>query len=152
MTPPISPLEFAVLDQLAALGGHCPSVDELFLTLNCNGSKRYQICRQLQAKGLLNFREDMIRFGLTVTGKTLLTLDTSVWPVTPDQLLVLRSCIHGRIGPQQIHRRVPVDQRQRLLRQLAQKRLIVIYQTAIVELELAEPLPAEGAKSRVAIT
>jgi hypothetical protein len=152
MSPPISPLEFAVLERLAALGGHCPSVDELFLEFNCNGSKRYQICRQLQAKGLLKFREEISRFGLTVTGKTLLKLDTSVWPVTPDQLLVLRSCIHGRISPQQIHRRVPVNQRQNLLQQLAQKRLIVVYQTAFVELELAGPLKAEQAKFRVATT
>jgi len=84
----------------------------------------------------VTWQEDIVRFGLSVTGKTLLKLDTSVWPVTPDQLLVLRSCARGRISPQQIHARVPANQRQGLLRQLAHQGLIVVYQTAIVEIEL----------------
>jgi predicted transcriptional regulator len=129
-------LERAVLAQLSALGGHCHGVDELFSKCNCKVSQRSQICHSLQKAGLVTLREDIVRFGLTVTGKTLLRLDTSVWPVTPDQLLVLRSCMRGRISPHQIHPRVPVDQRQGLLHELAQQRLITVYQTAIVDIKL----------------
>jgi hypothetical protein len=129
-------LEPAVIERLAALGGHCHSVDELFSKFNCKVSQKRQICHRLQEIGLVALQEEIVRFGLSVTGKTLLKLDTSVWPVTPDQLLVLRSCARGRIGPHQIHPRVPVNQRQGLLRQLAHQGLIVVYQTAIVEIEL----------------
>ena len=121
-------LEPAVLERLAALGGHCQSAEELFSKFNCKASQQSQICHRLQEIGLVTWQEDIVRFGLSVTGKTLLKLDTSVWPVTPDQLLVLRSCARGRISPQQIHARVPANQRQGLLRQLAHQGLIVVYQ------------------------
>jgi hypothetical protein len=129
-------LELKVLERLSALGGRCDSIDNLFSDLTCRVTHREKICRQLQEAGQLSFREDIVRFGLTLTGKTLLKLDTSVWPVTPDELLVLRSCLKGRIGPQHIHPRVPVNQRQNLIRQLIHKQLLVAYQTTIFEIEL----------------
>jgi hypothetical protein len=138
MSKATNALELAVVEQLSALGGYCGSVDELFAELKCRASQQNSICRRLRQSGVVDFREDIVRFGLTVTGKTLLKLDTSVWPVTPDELLVLRSCSRGRIGPQQIHPRVPTDQRQTLLKQLAHKKLIVVYETAIVGIELTQ--------------
>ena len=129
-------LALAALERLAKSGGRCSSVDELFEHAKCSVSQRMKICQQLRQTGLIHFREVITRFGLTVAGKTLLKLDTSVWPVTPDELLILRSCARGRIGPGQIHPRVPANQRQTLLLQLAEKQLIMVYQKAIENIEL----------------
>lgn len=125
-----------LIDRLSAMGGYCPTLDELFVGLNYSRAQRQQLCQHLGQAGQLKFREEITRFGLTVAAKTLLKLDTSVWPVTPDELLVLRSCTRGRIAPGQIHGRVPVHQRQPLLRHLAQKGLIMVYQTDLVEIAL----------------
>ena len=130
-------LEPAVLERLAALGGHCQSAEELFSKFNCKASQQSQICHRLQEIGPGDLaRGYCALWAIGYGAKLCLKLDTSVWPVTPDQLLVLRSCARGRISPQQIHARVPANQRQGLLRQLAHQGLIVVYQTAIVEIEL----------------
>ncbi len=136
--PHISLNLLATLERLAHSGGHCSSLDELFENAQCSGIQRITICQQLRRAGWIDFREVIVRFGLTMAGKTLLKLDTSVWPVTPDELLVLRSCARGRISPGQIHPRVPANQRQPLLHQLAQKQLIVIYQTTLEDITLTQ--------------
>ena len=130
-----------VLERLASLGGSCQTLDELFVNIKCSNSQRRHICDQLGQAGQLDFHTEITQFGLTIAAKTLLKLDTSVWPVTPDELLVLRSCAGGRITPRQIHSRVPVDQRQRLLQSLDRKGLIMTYQTDIVDITLRSQAP-----------
>ncbi len=132
----LSALELAILGQLLAAGGTCDTLTALPIEKRSSLRQRIKACQQLQAKGCLFYHEDIAQFGLTLTGKTLLKLDLSVWPVTPDELMILRSCQGGRIGPSQIHRRVSVGDRQRLLERLAEQGLIVVYGRAIVNLHL----------------
>ncbi|PZU93786.1 MAG: hypothetical protein DCF32_23055 [Leptolyngbya sp.] len=131
-----TPLELAILGQLKAAGGACAALTALPVERKSSMRQRVKACHQLQAKGWLDYDYEIAQFGLTLTGKTLLKLDLSVWPVTPDELLILRSCLGGRIHPRQIHRRVSVGDRQRLVERLARQGLIVVYRRAIVNLHL----------------
>ncbi len=131
-----TPLELAILGQLKAAGGTCEALAALPIERKSSMRQRVKACQQLQARGWLTYDYDIAQFGLTLTGKTLLKLDLSVWPVTPDELMILRSCLGGRIHPGQIHRRVSVGDRQRLLERLAVQGLIVVYGRAIANLHL----------------
>ncbi len=131
-------LELALLQQLKAVGGTCDALTALPIEKKSSLRQRERACQQLKARGWLAYDHDIAQFGLTLTGKTLLKLSLSVWPVTPDELLVLRSCLGGRIHPQQIHRRVPAYDRQRLLERLAEQGLIVVYKRAIANLCLTD--------------
>lgn len=131
-----SSLELALLQQLKAAGGTCTALTALPIAQSRSLRQREKACQTLRDRGWLDYDHDIAQFGLTLTGKTLLKLSLSVWPVTPDELIILRSCRGGRIHPGQIHRRVPVYDRQRLLERLVEQGLIVVYKRAIVNLRL----------------
>ncbi|PSN11045.1 hypothetical protein C7293_25800 [filamentous cyanobacterium CCT1] len=131
-----SSLELALLQQLQAAGGTCTALTALPVEQKSSLRQRERACQNLRDRGWLDYDHDIVQFGLTLTGKTLLKLSLSVWPVTPDELLILRSCQGGRIHPDQIHRRVPVYDRQRLLERLTEQGLIVVYRRAIANLHL----------------
>jgi hypothetical protein len=131
-----TPLELDILSHLEAAGGRCDALTALPITVNSSFKRRTLACQTLQARGWLTYDLAISQFGLTLTGKILLGLDRSVWPVTPDERLILRSCRGRRIGPDQIHRRVSECDRQRLLEGLTEQGLIVVYVRAIVSLRL----------------
>ncbi|MBW4482388.1 MAG: hypothetical protein KME14_07585 [Tildeniella torsiva UHER 1998/13D] len=135
----LTPLELAILGQLWAMGGTCDALTALPVERKSSMRQRERTCQTLRDRGWLDYDHDIAQFGLTLTGKTLLKLDLSVWPVTPDELMILRSCLGGRIHPGQIHRRVSVGDRQRLVERLARQGLIVVYRRAIVNLRLTAP-------------
>lgn len=134
----LTPLELAILGQLWAMGGTCDALTTLPVEQKSSMRQRERACQTLRDRGWIDYAQDLAQFGLTLTGKTLLKLDLSVWPVTPDELRILRSCQGGRIGPSQIHRRVSVGDRQRLLERLAEQGLIVVYGRAIACLRLTD--------------
>ena len=129
-----SSLELAILRHLKAAGGTCTTLTALPIEKKSSLRQRERACQTLRDRGWLDYDHDIVQFGLTLTGKTLLKLSLSVWPVTPDELLILRSCLGGRIHPDQIHRRVPVYDRQRRLEGLAEQGLVVVYRRAIANL------------------
>ncbi|MGB5974056.1 MAG: hypothetical protein WBG38_12095 [Nodosilinea sp.] len=129
-------LELDILAQLLISNGTCPTLTALPVVVKSSLKKRIQACQALQARGWLDYNTEVAQFGLTLVGKTLMGLDLAVWPVTPDERLILRSCLKGRIDPGQIHYRVSTSDRQKLLRGLAEQGLIVVYREAIVNLRL----------------
>jgi hypothetical protein len=131
-----SALELAILGELWVVGGTCATLTALALPGRSSLRQRRLACERLTQRGWLTYAQPIAQAGLSLTGKTLLRLDLSVWPVTPDELWILRSCQAGRIGPEQIHRRVPVAARQRLLERLTEQGLIVVYERAIADLSL----------------
>ncbi|MEM6837054.1 MAG: hypothetical protein AAF609_09375 [Cyanobacteria bacterium P01_C01_bin.120] len=87
-----------------------------------------RLWQRLQQWELVDFEVIVTRFGLSAVGRTLLQLDQSVLPVTPDEKYVLQSCCDRSAGPQQISAKVPPDCRQPLLAGLAQQGLIRVTQ------------------------
>lgn len=87
-----------------------------------------RLWKRLQQLGLVDFEVVVTRFGLSATGRTLLQLDRSVLPVTPDEKCILQSCRNRSVHPAQISAKVPRDCRQSLLAALAQQKLIRVTQ------------------------
>ncbi|NEQ47095.1 MAG: hypothetical protein F6K00_27570 [Leptolyngbya sp. SIOISBB] len=101
-----------------------------------SATRRDRLWQQLQDRGFVDFEVIVTRFGIATTGRTLLQLDTSVLPVTPDEKYVLQSCRDRSIHPDQICHKVPTDQRQALIAGLAQQGLIRITQQHLGEIWL----------------
>jgi predicted transcriptional regulator len=106
------------------------------LNTKTSPSERDRVCRTLGSKGLIGYHEDVKQFSLTPAGRTLLTLDTSVLPVTPDELLVLRTGAKKMGTPGEVPKKVPSDSRQQLIRNLEQRGLVKVQKTQLQEVWL----------------
>ncbi|NER78185.1 MAG: hypothetical protein F6K42_01145 [Leptolyngbya sp. SIO1D8] len=133
---PISSLELKFLLRLLMFPHYRTRISQIRPTPKTSAAERDRLCRQLQKQGLVDCEETVTRFGLTAAGQTLLTLDTSVLPITPDEQFVLKSGQKGGITPGQIHPRVPKNQRQPLIIGLTQRGLLKVTQRQIGEVWL----------------
>lgn len=127
----ISEIEKTVLLYLYEWGEAVVPIAKLNACLALEQPYLRLILRQLQHQELVDCSVVAAKIGLTLYGKTMLRIDTSVRPVTPDELAVLRSCLRGKITPEQISSKVPINCRQTLIKGLAQQKLLKIYQSTI---------------------
>jgi len=97
--------------------------------------KRDRICKKLASQGLVNYTSEVARFTISPPGRVLLTLDTTSLPVTPDELNLLRAC-RGSMAPGQLSSKIPMGDRQRLIRNLANRRMLKIRSVVIKEVWL----------------
>ena len=97
--------------------------------------KRDRICKKLAAQGLVDYSGDVAKFTISPAGRMLLTLDTTSLPVTPDELTLLRAC-RGSMAPGQLSSKIPMGDRQRLIRGLAERKMLKIRSVAIKEVWL----------------
>lgn len=134
--PALSSLELKFLLGLLALPGYRGPLAQVRLSAKTSRSERHRLCQQLCQQGLVDYEDMAAQFGLTAAGRTLLTLDTSVLPITPDERLVLQSCQAGSIGPARLHPKVPKTQQQRLVAGLAQRGLLTITRYHITDVWL----------------
>jgi hypothetical protein len=95
--------------------------------------ERDRICMSLCSKGLVDYTAEVMQFAIAPAGRTLLNLDTTSLPVTPSELLVLRSCRAQPISPGKIDAKVPRHDRQWLIRGLAERGLVTIKKTQLKE-------------------
>jgi hypothetical protein len=98
--------------------------------------ERDGICRKLGQKGLVDFQEEIKQFAITSPGKTLLKLDTTSLPVTPDELLILKACVEQPISPQDLPQKLPEPNREPLIQALAQRGLLKLRKSEIQEVWL----------------
>lgn len=101
-----------------------------------SASERDRICRSLTSKGIVSHDHDIKKFGITAAGRTLLGLDTTALPITPDEKQVLTACRSKQITPGSIGKGVPKDSRQRLIRALADRGLVKATQSQITTVTL----------------
>lgn len=127
----VSSLELKCLLHLLMYPDYRAPIDQIRPSAKTQAKERERLCDGLRQKGLLDFEETTARFGLTAAGRTVLGLDASVLPITPDERLVLQSCQAGAITPGQIYPKVPENQRQRLIMVLAQRGLLKVFQSQI---------------------
>ncbi|MBD0337281.1 MAG: hypothetical protein ICV62_17480, partial [Cyanobacteria bacterium Co-bin13] len=86
----VTTVELKFLLRLLAFPGYRTAISQIKINAQTKASERDRICHSLCSKGLVDFTEEVKQFGITPAGRTLLNLDTSTLPVTPDELLVLR--------------------------------------------------------------
>lgn len=137
-TPQVTALELKFLLQLLMFPNYRAPISRIRPNVKTTAAKRDRLGQQLGQKGLVDFDVTVTRFVLTAAGRTLLTLDRTVLPITPDELLVLRSCRGGSVTVGQIQAKVPKDQRQRLVNGLAQRGLVKITKSHIGEVRLTD--------------
>lgn len=97
--------------------------------------KRDRICKKLASLELVHYDSEVSRFTISPAGRVLLTLDTTSLPVTPDELNLLKAC-KGLMAPDQLSSKIPMGDRQRLIRGLVNRRMLKISSIAIKEVWL----------------
>ena len=127
----VSSLELKFLLSLLISPDYRASITQIRPSTKTSASERAHLCRSLCQKGLVAYEEAVTRFSLTAAGRTLLTLDTTILPIIPDEKLILQSCQGGSVAPENIHVKVPLDQQQRLIEGLAQRGLLKVTQRQI---------------------
>lgn len=90
-----------------------------------NNLKPTETARRLKSLGLLDYEEEeILQIVITPKGRVVFELSMMSRPVTPDELLVLKSCQHNKITPGQISRKVPEGMRRSLIDALEQRGFI----------------------------
>ncbi|MEM8505476.1 MAG: hypothetical protein AAF716_20275 [Cyanobacteria bacterium P01_D01_bin.1] len=135
-------LEVAELKFLMKLLGHegyRSSITALSPNSKTAHKERDRICIALETKGIVEYDSQVAKFSLARPGRTLLSLDTTSLPATPDELKVLRACqkIKGQATPGQISG-VPAASVQGLVRGLSERRLLKINKEEIKEVWLTD--------------
>ena len=129
-------IELKFLRRLLEQGGRS-DIANLSPNEKTPAAKRDRICKKLAAQGLVNYDSDVAKFTISPAGRMLLTLDTTSLPVTPDELTLLRGC-RGSMAPGQLSSKIPMGDRQRLIRNLAERRMLKIRSVTIKEVWLTE--------------
>lgn len=126
LTSEVTTSDLKLLIGLLAFPNYCAPAEHLAGLSTASVAERDRRCQALADRGWIDYESISLRFGLTATGRVLLTLDRSVLPVTPDEAYILRACRDRSITPHQIPARVPAAMRQPLITQLAQQGLVRI--------------------------
>ncbi|WP_050765789.1 hypothetical protein [Synechococcus sp. PCC 7335] len=127
--------EVKFLLKLLGCDNYQVSVSELSPSSKTSLAEYSRICESLKSKGLVNYSSEIARFTIAPPGRTLLALDTTSLPVTPDELKVLRAC-KGSMTPESLGSRVPDNAKQQLIRNLAERRMLKITKSVIKEVWL----------------
>ena len=98
-------------------------------------SERNNACKDLCSKGLVAYLEEIQRYRIEPPGKALLKSDTSTLPVSAEELELLKVAATKAATPGQA-KKVPADERQRLLNQLKDRGLITASKVQIKDVWL----------------
>ena len=131
-------VELKFLLKLLGCEGYRGKIGDLKPNSGTSASERDRICKDLSAKGLVEYNAQVGSFSLAPPGKTLLTLDTTSLPVTPDELKVLKAFNNkgGSMTPGKLLS-IPADSRQDLIRSLSDRGILKITKEAIKEVWLS---------------
>lgn len=135
----LTSIELKFLLQLLRSPNYRAPISKIRPNPKTSAAKRDKICLQLSSKGLVDYTYAAQQFAITPAGFTLLNLDTTSLPVTPAELWTLRSCAERSITPQEINRKVPVNERRQMIRNLEQRGLVKVTKIQLKEVWLTEP-------------
>ncbi len=135
-------IELKFVLKLLGCDGYRGKITALKPNSGTSASERDRICEALGSKGLVEYDSQIERFSLQPPGKTLLSLDTTSLPVTPDELKVLRACqkkksekSKGYTTPGEVSG-VPASARQDLIHSLTERGMLKITKEVIKEVWL----------------
>ena len=125
--------------KLLGCEGYRGKIQDLSPNSGTKAPERDRICRALGTKDIVEYDSQVARFSLAPPGRTLLGLDTTSLPVTPDELKVLKAGqkAKGATTPGTISG-VPADSRQELIRSLTERGMLKINKEDIKEAWLTD--------------
>jgi len=132
-------IELKFLLKLLGCEGYRGKMTDLNPNSKTKASERDRICVGLGTKDIVEYDSQVARFSLAPPGRTLLGLDTTSLPVTPDELKVLQACqkAKGSTTPGTIAG-VSADSRQALIRNLTGRGMLKINKEDIKEAWLTD--------------
>ncbi len=132
-------IELKFLLKLLGCEGYRGKMKDLSPNSKTKASERDRICMALGTEDIVEYDSQVARFSLATPGKTLLGLDTTSLPVTPDELKVLQACqkAKGSTTPGTISS-VPANSRQALIRSLTERGMLKINKEDIKEAWLTD--------------
>ncbi len=135
-------IELKFILKLLGCDGYRGKMKALSPNSGTKATDRDRICEALGVRDLVEYDSQIERFSLQTPGKTLLSLDTTSLPVTPDELKVLKACqkkksekSKGYTTPGDVSG-VPASARQDLIRSLTERGMLKITKEAIKEVWL----------------
>ncbi len=129
-------IELKFLLKLLGCEGYRGKITELSPNSKTKAAERNRICEALGADEWVEYDNEISKFTIAPPGKTLLGLDTTSLPVTPDELTILKAC-KGSMTPSKLGKKVPVGDRQNIIRNLADRGMLKISETTIKEVRLS---------------
>ena len=128
--------ELKFLLKLLGCEGYRGKIADLTPNSKTSASERDRICQSLGSEGLVEYSSEVAKFSIAPPGKTLLSLDTTSLPVTPDELKVLQAC-NGTMTPSKLGKKVPANERQSLISSLANRGMLKITKNTMKEVWLS---------------
>lgn len=129
-------IELKFLLKLLGCEGYRGNITELSPNSKTKAAERNRICKDLGSDGWVEYDSEISKFAIAPPGKTLLGLDTTSLPVTPDELNILKAC-EGSMTPGKLGKKVPASDRQTIIRNLAERGMLKISETTIKEVRLS---------------
>lgn len=129
-------IELKFLLKLLGCKGYRGKITELSPNSKTKAAERNRICQDLGSDEWVEYDNEISKFTIAPPGKTLLGLDTTSLPVTPDELTVLKAC-KGSMTPGKLGKKVSASDRQNIIRNLAERGMLKISETAIKEVRLS---------------
>ncbi|MEL6249168.1 MAG: hypothetical protein AAFR15_14295 [Cyanobacteria bacterium J06627_15] len=134
--PSLTAVERKFLDELWAQPGYRAEIETIRPNPKTSATDRDRICQQLYDRELVDYTYDVTQFAIAPSGRLLLNLQTTSLPLTPMELWTLRACRSHSISPARLPAKVPVQDRQRVIRQLASRRLLTLKKQRIQQVWL----------------
>ncbi len=139
----LSAVERKFMQKLLACPNQTAAIDQIQPNPKTSATQRDRICRRLHRLGLVHYTVEVTRFSSTPLGKTTLKLDCprACLPITPDERAILLACQYRTITPQNLEslRLSSPEQQQQIIRNLANRRLIKIVDSAITHVSATQP-------------
>ncbi len=131
-------IELKFLLKLLGCEGDRGKIVSLQPNSGTSAAERDRICKDLGAKGMVEYDAQVSSFSLAPAGRTLLKLDTTSLPVTPDELKVLKACQKetGATTPGKLTG-IPSEARQGLIRSLSDRGMLKITKETLKEVWLS---------------
>ena len=128
-------IELKFVLKLLGFENYRSKISTIRLNKATKASDRDKICQALTSKGYVEYDSNITKFKIAPPGKSLLSLDTDSLPVTSTEMEVLKAC-KGTMTPGKLTK-VPADERQHIIRNLDERGMLKITDTAITEVWLS---------------
>lgn len=120
----LSAIEQKFLVQLHNQDSHRLPLEQIHPNPKTPLSQCRAAARKLHKLALVDYDEMIQRITITPKGRVVFEVEMAARPVTPDELLVLKSCRYHSIAPSEMTRKLPETMRRSLIDALEHRKLV----------------------------